>query len=479
MQQGSRSGATRRRETGGGRRRTQQRSRFAGKGEFLGAAAYFVIASLFGGGLIDWTLGAIVVVLASLVLCVALAWRDGAAALAGAPLAGRIALAGIAALPLVQLVPLPPALWHTLPGQELRLATLGLAGLAESWQPLTVEPGSTAPIALMAIGFVAFTGWLLQLSEDDFRRLFLVAMGVVLLGILVGLLQVVSDGQFPQLQADNMGATLLGFFANKNHMALVLACSILLFGLVVSRQIKGQGQPAAVQGRRRLMVAGYTMFALVAIVVTNSRAGLGLGALAALIVLLDLARGVALHWRIAAVVAVVALVGVVMSSSAFEAVAGRVDDVGDDLRWRFLGWSWPLAEQYGWLGSGFGSFRTLFITQEQLAWVKPTVVNAVHNDYLQLLIEGGVPAMALLVLLLLSLVPRIAALSRLSRRAPERHQLVAGLFIVALFALHSLVDYPLRRPAAWIFFALALAAIYRGAAAGRGGVAESPQIEAA
>jgi O-antigen ligase len=434
---------------------------------------------MFGGGQVAWTPGNMVLVLATVVLAVTFAWQDGFAAFSRAPLAGRIALVGIAVWPLLQLVPLPFRLWQALPGQELRRLTLDLAGSADSWQPLTLEPAGTALCALMAIGFVAFTGWLMQLSSDDFNRLFLVALGLVLLGILIGLLQVVSDGQFPQLQVDNMGATLLGFFANKNHMALLLACSILLFGLVVSRQFGARGQPAAMQIRRRLMGTGYTVFALVAIVVTNSRAGLGLGALAAVIVLLDLARGVGLRWRIAAVAVAAALVLAVMSSSAFEVVAGRVDDVSDDLRWRFLEWSWPLAERYAWLGSGFGSFRTLFITQEQLAWVKPTVVNAAHNDYLQLLIEGGVPAMVLLMLLVLSLVPGIAALHRLSRRAPERHALLAGLFMILLYALHSLVDYPLRRPAAWIFFALALAAVYRGAAAGRGDAAGSPQIEAA
>jgi O-antigen ligase len=459
--QASRSEVPQRRRREGGRR-PRRRSWATGKSEFLVVAAYLAVAGLFGGGQVAWTPGNMVLVLATIALAITFAWRDGFAAFARAPLAGRVALGGIVVLPLLQLVPLPSTLWQALPGQELRRLTLGLAGLADSWQPLTLEPTATALCSIMAVGFVTFTGWLLRLSDDDFRRLFLVALGLVLLGIAVGLLQVVSDGQFPQFQADNMGATLLGFFANKNHMALVLASSILLFGLVVSRQ-------PVLHARRRLAVAGYTAFALVAIIATNSRAGLGLGALAAVIVLLSLARGVALRWRVLAVAAFAAMVVGIMSSSAFETVAGRVDDVSDDLRWRFLGWSWPLAERYAWLGSGFGSFRTLFITQEQLAWVKPTVVNAVHNDYLQLLIEGGVPAMVLLVLLVISLVAALSRLRDLPRRTPARHQLLFGLTAILLFALHSFVDYPLRRPAAWAFFALALAAAYRGAG-------ESPAI---
>lgn len=453
--QGSRSDTSRRRRKVAGPR-SHRRSWTSGRGELLAVATYLAIVGLFGGGLVAWTLGNMAMVLATIALAAAFAWRDGFKAFARAPLPGRLALAGIALLPLLQLVPLPPALWQALPGQELRRLTLGLAGLAGSWQPLTLEPAETALTAVMATGFVVFTGWLMRVSDDDFGRVLLVALGLVLLGILVGLLQVVSDGQFPQLQAGNMGATLLGFFANKNHMALVLACSILLFGLVVSRR-------PLLHGRRRLAVPGYTALALVAIVVTNSRAGLALGMLAAGVVLLDLSRGVALRWRILAVAGIAGLAAVVMSSAAFETVAGRVGDTSDDLRWAFLDWSWPLVGRYGWLGSGFGSFRTLFITQEQLAWVKPTIVNAVHNDYVQLAIEGGVPGIVLLVLLAASLAIALVRMRHLPRRAPARHLLLFGAVAIALFALHSLVDYPLRRPAAWAIFALALAAVYRGA----------------
>lgn len=469
--QASQSELQRRRKPAGrrSRRGSSKTSWSAGKGEFLLVAAYLLIAGLFGGGLLAWTPGNMVLMVATIAMAVALAWRDGFAAFARAPLAGRIALIGIAVLPLLQLVPLPPAIWHALPGQDLRRLTLGLVDLANTWQPLTLEPAETALCAVTAVGFVTFTGWLLRLSDADFKRLFLVAMGLVLLNIAIGLLQVFSDGRWMALQA-SMGATLLGFFANKNHMALVLACSILLFGLEVSRGPRWHQ-------RRRLLVTGYVAFALVAIVVTNSRAGLALGALAAVMVLLDLARGVALRWRVLAIVLVAALAVVVMSSSAFETVAGRVDDVDSDLRWRFLGWSWPLAERYGWLGSGFGSFRTLFITTEQLAWVKPTIVNAVHNDYLQLLIEGGVPALILLALLAVSLFGALGRLRDLPRSAPIRHQLLFGLVVVLLFALHSVVDYPLRRAAAWTFFALAVAAVYRSAA--EGGASNEANREAA
>jgi len=427
----------------------------SGKSDFLVTVIYLVIICLFGGGLVDWGFSYIALALATIVMAVALAWRDGFVVFCRVPLAGRIALAGIALLPLLQLVPLPPTLWQALPGQDLRRATLGLVGIADSWQPMSLDPVGTALCAVMAIGFVAFVGWLMRLSDIDYRRLLSVAFLLVVLNILVGLSQVVTDGQFPQIQADNMGATLLGFYANKNHMALALACSILLFGLVISRD-------GMARDRRVLAGIGYTVFALVAIVTTNSRAGLALGALAAAIVLFDLGRGIALRWRIVGLAVIGLLAVAIMSSSAFEQVSGRVDDVSSDLRWRFTTWSWPLAKQFWELGSGAGSFLRLFAAHEQLGWLMPTFVNAVHNDYLQLVIEYGVPGTVLLAMLMLSLAQGAGAFRQLSRHDPHHHEMLFGLSVLMLFALHSIVDYPLRRPAAWAFFALALAAVYRG-----------------
>ncbi len=421
--------------------------------DLLVALVYLVLASLFGGGLVQWGPSTILLMLASMVLAVFLAWRDGFTAFARAPLAGRIALGGIAVLPLLQLVPLPPAIWQALPGQQLRRATLGMMGIAYTWQPMTLEPVSTALCAILAIGFVTFTGLLLRLGDAEFRKLLVATFALIVLGMGVGLLQVVSDG-YPHFFSASQVSTLLGFFANKNHMALAIACAILLLGLIVRHD-------EVAPSRRRLAVGGFTLFALVCIVTTNSRAGLGLGLLAAAIVLADLARGIAMRWRLAALAGIALLAVAVATSSEFEVVSGRVDSIGDDLRWQFAVWSWPLAKHYAAFGSGLGSFKTLYQTQEPLAHLIPTYVNAVHDEYLQLVIEAGVPGVVVVLALALSVAGGVVTWGARPRRDPYRHQMAFGFAVVVLFALHSALDYPLRRPAAWVLFAIALASIYR------------------
>lgn len=439
------------------------------RGELMAVGAYLAILSLFGGGLVGWTPGIIVAVAATIVFAVAAAWRDGFVSLARASLAGRAALVGVAVLPFVQILPIPPEMWWALPGQDLRRAALTLVGAADSWQPLSVEPVSTALIAVLAAGFTALVAMLLRLSDVDFRRALRIVFILSLLGIAAGLLQVASGGQFPQPQIDNPEANMLGFYANKNHMALAIASSILLFGLVISRD-------AMAPNKRRFAVAGYAAFALICIVTTNSRAGLGLGVLAFAIVLADLARGVPLRYRIAAVVGMGALVAVVLSSSAFETVSDRVEDVGSDLRWRIASWSLPLAERYWLFGGGAGTYKTLFQANEELAWVKPTYVNAAHDDYLQLIIETGLPGCALLLLLIVSVASQARTVRALPRRDPRRREAMFGYAVLLLFALHSAVDYPLRRPAEWTLFAIALAAVYRARDVGAGTAARSANM---
>jgi len=434
--------------------------RFSGQGDFLIAATYVVVASLLGGGAASWGLAYIALVLTTIVMAGLFAWRDGLVSFTRLPLPAAIALPGIAIVPLLQLIPMPPALWQALPGQELRIGTLSLVGLQDTWQPLSLEPVATSLIALLAIGFVAFTGLLLRLNRAQFRRLLAVASIMVVIQIAIGLLQVVSSGQ-PQFYSLRQGATMLGLFANKNHLAIVIACSIAIVGFVVVRDYFNaisSGRNAIFRGRAAM--ATYLLIALTAIVTTNSRAGLILGVVAALPVLFNFSRGVALRWRLAIIVVLVFLAALIISTSAFETVSGRVAELDDDLRWNMLEWSKPLVESYWLAGSGLGSYTNLFAAHEQLAWVTPNYVNAVHNDYVQLVIEAGVPGIVVFALLAVALLRSASSLLPFASRSERWCEMAMGYTIVLLFALHSVVDYPLRRPAAWIFLAIGLAAIF-------------------
>lgn len=417
---------------------------------------FFVLLALLGGGIVNWTSAYMLLVVATIATTGFAAWRDSFTTLARIPAPGRAAVIGIAILPLLQFVPLPPAVWQALPGQSLRIATLDLVGAANTWQPLTLDPVATGLSAILAVGFVVLLSLLMQIDDSGFETMIDAAIGVVAFGILLGILQVVSDGQFPRLHPIQMGSVMLGVYANKNHMGLVIACAMVAFGLVAARRF----DPRA----RQWIVAAASGFALICILTTNSRAGLAFGVLGAIVLFAGVIRRLRWQYWAAGAAVLVAAVIFVISSTAFDTVSARFSDVDSDLRWKIASWSLPLAGRYWLSGSGAGSYVAVFNPAEQLTWVKATYVNAAHNDYLQTVIELGVAGLVIVVLLAVSILRCLPALRGGAPGNAARHQALFGMVVIVMFALHSTVDYPLRRPAAWVFFALALAALYRSRA---------------
>ena len=97
--------------------------------------------------------------------------------------------------------------------------------------------------------------------------------------------------------------------------------------------------------------------------------------------------------------------------------------------------AWPF-------GVGVGGAQPALIAAERLEVLDPFVPNRVHNDYLELALEGGVFALALLAAIAATLVA--AACRSWLARPQERHLTLLGIVILLVAALHSFVDYPLR-----------------------------------
>jgi O-antigen ligase len=131
----------------------------------------------------------------------------------------------------------------------------------------------------------------------------------------------------------------------------------------------------------------------------------------------------------------------------------------EDLRYSIWPDAWYLATSVWPVGTGFGTFSLAYQQVESLASVTPLLVNAAHDDYLQLLIEGGAPAAAIVIAFLAWFGWQVTRLAR--ARAGMTGWFAAGG--VLLLLVHSAVDYPLRTEALSAVFA-ALCAILNMAA---------------
>lgn len=422
----------------------------------LGAVWLAMVMVTLVGGAVLTPLGVIALAVSAAVLLAAVASAPDVARLATLPWPVQAALAAIVLLPLLQIVPLPPAIWHALPGQEVRRAVLATIGQADMWQPISLMPLYTIEAAVACMMFAALVAAMLLLSDSHLRKAGWLVFAIVLIDVAIGTLQV-SSGGYPIVRESRNQGAMLGFFANKNHMGLFVAASMplawFLFDVRLRRSVS------------LYLFLGWCALAIVALAATNSRSGLAVGMVAIGALGLQLLSKRSLRLRLSLLAIAVAAGAVISFTDPFDALFGRFAEVDDDLRWRFWAQSLPLLRVYWPLGSGAGSFTQLFVVHEQLLWVKPTIVNAVHNDYLQLVIEFGVPGVVVALLFVTALLSSAMAHPRFAANGSIGIGVRTGITIILLFALQSVVDYPLRRVATLPMFAIATVLILRAALA--------------
>jgi len=380
-------------------------------------------------------------ILAALTL-VAWVMLSGPAALKGQRALVWVAVL-IVAVPAIQLVPLPPAVWHVLPGRDLLADMLGLVGAKDAWRPLSVAPWRTLEAVLALLPPLLAMAMVAGLSSADRIRVLKLIAGFALLSVMFGAAQMAGGSESPLRLYDGAApGVLYGFQANRNAQV-----DVLLIGLIAA--CAAWHQAAFASRGAAIMLTAVILILLLGAVLTASRAGI---AMIPIVLIWCLAlRPSALRtvprnrWTgvlAASALAAAGLVAALLQSRAFAQIQARFDLTGEyrpDI-WRdtvfAIGQYWPV-------GSGLGTFTRVIGPAERLEAIGTTLPNRAHNEYLELLLEAGLPG-ALAWLIVAGIV--LAALGRSLRSASTvpRPQAVFAGTSVTLVMLHSLVDYPLR-----------------------------------
>lgn len=398
-----------------------------------------VVMLLLGGGGSPSPLPEMLLELAALLVVVATAWlaRSGRLPRPGTALAfAAVALA----VPVLQLVPLPPQLWQALPGREVEIAALATIGHDATWMPLAMSPPRTLAALLSLIPPLVVL--VLTASADRRGRGALIAVVamVALLSALIGAAQV-AGGEASPLRFYSLShrGYLTGFHANRNATADALLIGLVALGAVFA----GRGASAP---PRLLALAGGAIL-VGAVVLTGSRAGILL-LLPTILVLAWFAwQGRATRVPRATLagfvaVALAALAWVGTSSQVVRSIAARFAATNDP---RPELWTDALqATANHWpTGVGLGGFVPAFLAAERLEAVDPSYPNRAHNDYLELAVEAGLPGLIVLATLSGVLVWRLWRRWR-AAAPPERAELMFAGSTLFILAAHSSVDYPLR-----------------------------------
>lgn len=103
------------------------------------------------------------------------------------------------------------------------------------------------------------------------------------------------------------------------------------------------------------------------------------------------------------------------------------------------------------LGSGYMDFRYVMEAQRpSIPGYENAITYFVHNDYLQALLELGVPGAALLILV--AGLPPVTAWRALPRAAHDRTVIIALVTATASMAMHAVVDFPFHIPICLIMY---------------------------
>ncbi|MBN1510507.1 MAG: O-antigen ligase family protein [Phycisphaerae bacterium] len=379
---------------------------------------------------------------------------------------------------ILQVAPWPGALVRAVSplaheAQTVRDAVLVRAGMAEAaeaagWMPLSLcVPGTVhelcrfaACVAVFVMVVHGFEGW------QQLRR---VAGVVAVAGFVLALFAIVrrtsgvSELYWYHRDSAQGAVTSFGTFANRNHFA---AHMNMLFGITIGLllaentlvdwgRLKGWRARAAwlatpEGGVMALLTFAAAVMAL-SMCLSLSRAGVA-SLLAGLAVATWLwPRAVFTSrraWVVIAVVIVLVAAGLVWlgwgaMARRLGALAGMAGDPFSNSRTVAYRDAWRMYLSFPLLGCGFGSFQHVFPTfqsQRLLGWRWTHL----HNDYLEILAEGGLVGFALWAGIGIMCWRLIAGWH--GRMEPERAAFVRGLAVgVIAVALHSVVDFSLHR----------------------------------
>jgi len=374
-------------------------------------------------------------------------WRKSAMPL-------RILVACTLALPAIQLIPLPPAIWTSLPGRELAVGARAIAPLG--WHPLSLDSGRTlvallgliAPLTMLVIG--------IQAHERALSMLGWVIVAMGLANFALGIPQVLSPNGAWLLYPENpMSGVLFGTFANRNSTGLFLViCLTLLVHLPAIGPMT----------HNRMTRTVGTIVLLLAVALTQSRSAI---ALCSLPLASIASRHRSFLWqqlsdikaRHAVIIGALALGFVALLAAApGSRLEHSLDRFGNGNEAREYIWADALysAQKYWPVGSGMGTFDEVFQADESLENLSAKTAGRAHNDYLEIAIEAGPFGIILIAAWLLLTGWAILR----NKRSRQPWTAWSGGIIITVIACQSTVDYPLRNQAMLAMAAYALVVLF-------------------
>jgi len=358
----------------------------------------------------------------------------------------------------LSLLPLPYGIWSQLPGREAVVQGLSLLGIGAESLPLSLAPLETISSALWLLPPVAMFFLVLQTPARGRQRLAWAMLIMAFLSVVLGAAQLLSGPESPLRPYKVTNPTLpVGFFANANHLATLLLCTLPFSGYFAARAV--QGASGAKRRSGVAIAAATAAFLALGIALIGSLAGYGLLIVAAVASFLIFRRAVAGKLTTQAVLTASAFFVVFLGL----ALAGPLQEqalsekLGDQPSSRkvIASNTLPAIKDFFPVGSGLGTFPEIYRTYDDPERISSAYVNHAHNDYLEVALELGITGILLILAFMLWWGRRSVRAWTADMEGANLAR--AGSIVIAVVLMHSLVDYPIRTSAIAAVFAMACA----------------------
>jgi O-antigen ligase len=409
---------------------------------------------------------------------------------AGRPIALAIALplAAVGVAAALQLVPLridtlvaiSPATAGVLLEQKLGFALV--ARQPGTLHALSIDTDATGRALLLFASFALLLVGLTRVVDGRVVRRLVPSLAV--LGVLLSIVGLTQRSLYPGFGAKIYGVWTpvegMGFsfapFINRNHFAGWMLMAIpLLCGYIVGIAAADRS-PAARNWRERIVrlsgksasqatIVGIAAFVMVvALVASLSRSGIScLGVALTLAGVVVSRPGVTRSRRAWMLVSVALALAVAVGWTGVDALAGRFVDAHDQLGGRVLAWrdAWRVFRAFPVAGTGLNTYGDAMLLY-QTAFVGAVHYAEAHNDYLQILAEGGV----------LVAIPAVVALGAVAWQIRQRFRdatddvlgywvRVGATTALVAIGLQEVMEFSLQMPGNAALFAVVCAIALR------------------
>ncbi|QIG79551.1 O-antigen ligase family protein [Stakelama tenebrarum] len=350
--------------------------------------------------------------------------------------------------PLLQFIPLPPALWSALPGRDPAVAIDRFIGGLE-WRPLTLQPNASWIGLLALLPAIAMFLIAIQLPGRARIRLLQILVGLGVISVLLGMAQLATRSASLYLFPDSVPGLPSGLFGNRNHQAdfLVIAsvAAAVLLRIAPRRAVL-----------EKTIYGGLILLFAAGIFASASRSGMALFAFALFVgMFLLFQRYLTRRLLIAGTAACVVVILLLARSPVVLDAISRFSTLTSGSS-RYAIWSESLyaVSSYFPFGAGFGTFTDAYRAIEPLDLVGRYYVNHAHNDFLELTLEAGVIGILSAAVLAVVFLGRCWTVLRAKAGDPGAFIARGAIIAILVPVLHSAVDYPLRTMALLVTVAM-------------------------